>query len=95
MARREAYARRVSAEEAREGYVMVLKNRLGFFPPVGEPFELDDGRMVRQARVEAEPCICRGPEMPHEHYFIRRPGLVKGQRVIFRRADRGGLVLTV
>jgi nucleoside 2-deoxyribosyltransferase len=81
-----AYARRVSAEEAREGYVLVLKDRLSFFPPLGRPFAVSHGGTVRRAKVEARPCTCRGPERPHEHYFIRWPGLEKGCRVAIRLA---------
>jgi hypothetical protein len=68
---------------------MVLKNRLWFFPPVGQLFDLDDGQTTVQARVDAEPCACRGPEKPHEHYFIRRQGLAKGQRLTIRREEDG------
>lgn len=76
-----AYERRLSGTEAREGRIMVLKSALGCFPPVGEAFELGGlGRTTRVA-VEAEPCVCRGPEKPHEHYFIAWPGLEAGARV--------------
>jgi hypothetical protein len=79
--RQAGYRRRVSAEEAREGYVLVLKNRLGFFPPIGEPFTLALGGSSCRARVEAIACTCRGPELPHEHYHIRWPGLRAGQQI--------------
>jgi hypothetical protein len=75
------YERRVSGEEASEGYLFVLKEALRFFPPAGEPFALLDAGQPRSATVESYPCTCRGPEKPHEHWFIRRPGLRAGERV--------------
>jgi len=32
----DGYERRISAEEAREGYLFVEKARLSFFPPLGQ-----------------------------------------------------------
>ncbi|MHC4480431.1 MAG: hypothetical protein ACYS8K_00865 [Planctomycetota bacterium] len=85
----QSYERRASAEEAREGRLMVLKSRLPFFPPLGRPFEIRQGRSSRTARVESRPCACRGPDRPHEHYCIRWPGLKAGDRMTIRRADGG------
>lgn len=82
---KDTYERRISSEEAAEGYVMVLKDRLNYFPPVGDSFALNGA----PARVEARHCECRGPEKPHEHYFIRRAGLAKGQRVSITRLGAG------
>jgi hypothetical protein len=82
----ETYERKISSEEAREGYVMVLKDRLNFFPAVGENFELVVAGKTRKVAIEAEYCECRGPEKPHEHYRIRMAGLVKGRKITFARA---------
>jgi len=75
------YQRKISSEEAREGYILVEKARLSFFPPVGATFELADGDSSRRARVESYHCECRGPDKPHEHYFIRCDNLARGERV--------------
>lgn len=75
------YDRKISSEEAAEGYIMVFKDQLAFFPALGVAFPLDGAN----AKVESRHCECRGPESPHEHYFIRRPGLAKGQRVSITR----------
>jgi hypothetical protein len=87
-----AYARKISPEEARGAYVMVVKNELPFFPHRGETFQLVHDNKLSMARVESYPCTCRGPELPHVHYFIRFKGLRGGDRVEFRRdlkiADR-------
>ncbi len=79
------YTRIISAEEAREGYVMVLKDRLSFFPFVEKEFELQRGNRSTRARVEKYHCECRGPKEPHDHYFIRHEGLKKGDTVVLKK----------
>jgi hypothetical protein len=79
------YSKKVTSEEAREGYVLVLKNRLSYFPPVRKSFSLVRDGHSRKARVESYPCNCRGPEDPHKHFFIRSGGLRVGDRVVIRR----------
>jgi len=79
------YIRKISSEEAREGYILVLKSRLRFFPPVGEAFEMAQGTQRKRAKVESVPCICRGPGKPHEHYFVRWNGLKRGGRVAIEK----------
>ena len=84
----DTYSRKVSAEEEREGYLMVLKDRLSFFPPLRESFALEIDGTERVATVDSYRCECRGPDKPHEHYFLRLPGLRKGEQVsIIHRAD--------
>jgi hypothetical protein len=75
------YSRRVSSEEAREGYLLVLKNKLQLFPHVGEEFDIIQHGFAVRAKVESYGCTCRGPELPHEHYFIRWKGLEPKDRV--------------
>ncbi|MGE3075320.1 MAG: hypothetical protein AB7N24_16305 [Dehalococcoidia bacterium] len=83
---RMCYERKVSSEEAREGYLLVEKTALGFFPPVGQQFDLSAPGGRRRTQVEARHCECRGPEKPHEHYFIRADGLERGSRWKFERS---------
>jgi hypothetical protein len=78
------YSRRVSSEEAREGYLLVLKNKLQLFPHVGEEFDIIQHGFAVRAKVESYGCTCRGPELPHEHYFIRWKGLEPKDRVEIR-----------
>jgi len=85
MGKRDTYSRRISPEEEHEGYILVLKGALSFFPPVGARFSLRDDGLCRTARVESYPCTCRGPELPHEHYLIRWRGLKAGDRVEIRK----------
>ncbi len=84
------YERKISSDEAREGYVLVEKARLSFFPPAGERFELDG----RPAVVESYPCTCRGPDKPHEHWFIRLAGLMRGERVRLEELEPGRFIRT-
>lgn len=75
------YRRTVSREEAREGYLLVTKDRLSFFPPPGMPFRLRVEERSRDVRVQSYHCACRGPDKLHEHWFLRWPGLTAGDRV--------------
>ena len=81
---RGTYSRKVSSEEAREGYLLVLKSKLQLFPHLGMEFYLVQDDFARKAKVESYRCTCRGPELPHEHYFIRWKGLRSKDRVEIR-----------
>lgn len=75
------YSRKISHKEAREGFIFILKNRLNFFPQLGEKFKLVNEDITNEVSVESYPCTCRGPDIPHEHYFIRWEGLLAGDRI--------------
>jgi hypothetical protein len=79
------YVRKVSSEEGKEAYILVLKSRLAFFPPAGEALEITQGAETQSAKVQSVPCTCRGPEKPHEHYFVRWNGLKRGERVAIEK----------
>ncbi len=81
----EIYERKISSEESKEGYFLVLKNKLPFFPPIGTPFSVKIGDKGKKAVVESYHCKCRGPEEPHEHYFVSWRGLAKGDRIVIRK----------
>lgn len=83
------YRRKISSEEAREGYVLIEASKTGVFPRPGEPFTLIDGAQASEAQLEAYPCQCRGPNRPHRHYFIRLDRLEKGKTVTFAREAPG------
>lgn len=96
MAASGGYERKLSGEEAREGYVMILKDRLGFFPPPGESFELIEGGETRPVAIEAVDCDCRGPGKPHQHYRLGCHDLRAGDHVrISREGPRGSYHLEV
>jgi len=75
------YSRKISTKEAQEGFIFVLKNKLTLFPPLNSEFTLINNNSPQQVKVESYPCICRGPDKPHKHYFIRFEGLNVGNRI--------------
>jgi len=79
------YERKISSEEAAQKYFLVLKNKLQFFPSIGTPFLVKVGAKEKRTFVESYHCECRGPEEPHEHFFVRWSGLAKGDRVVVRK----------
>ncbi len=81
----DTYTRKVSPTEAREGHVMVTADKLSLFPPAWRPFQVRQGEQTREAVLEAEECTCRGPQKPHEHYYVSVPDLRPGDRVTFRK----------
>ena len=76
------YERKISSEEAAQAYFLVLKNRLPFFPGIGTPFLMKAGTRKKKTVVESYHCECQGPDEPHDHYFVRWPGLAKGDRIV-------------
>jgi hypothetical protein len=88
MANDDRFSRRISAEEAKKGYIFILKDKLSFFPAVGKPFILREGKQEKKAFVESYPCTCRGPQLPHDHYFIRWDGVRFGDRITITRDEK-------
>ncbi|NYB51544.1 MAG: hypothetical protein HVN35_03125 [Methanobacteriaceae archaeon] len=76
-----SYSRKISKKEAESNFISILKNNLAFFPPLGENFVLNENNSSHEVKVESYPCTCRGPDLPHEHYFITWEGLKPGNRV--------------
>ena len=81
MAAKNVYSRKISQTEAKEDFIFILKNKLSFFPPLGNMFQLATDELSREVMVESYPCTCRGPEQPHEHYFIHWEGLETGDKI--------------
>jgi hypothetical protein len=88
----ERYSRRISSEEAKKGYIFILRDKLSFFPPRGKPLTLCTGEAEKRVTVESYHCTCRGPQLPHDHYFLRWVGLRFGEKISITRdkkdADR-------
>ncbi|MGA7161481.1 MAG: hypothetical protein WBZ48_10795 [Bacteroidota bacterium] len=89
------YERKISSEEAKEGYFLILKNRLSFFPSIGVPFVVRAGTAEKKTIVESYHCECRGAEEPHEHYFVRWTGLAKGDRIFIQKKVKGGNLYSI
>lgn len=81
------YSRKISATEAKNGFIFILKNKLSVFPPEGNEFKLINDDLNKDVKIESYPCTCRGPERPHEHYFIRWNGLNAGDKVNIIQID--------
>jgi hypothetical protein len=86
---RDVYSKKITSEEERKRFVLVLKDRLSFFPFEGKTFQLILNGQPKKSRVESYPCSCRGPEEPHSHYFLKTSGLKAGDRVIIQRDAKG------
>jgi hypothetical protein len=86
---KDVYTKKITPEEEQKRFVLVLKDRLSFFPLEGKPFRLIHNGMPKKARVESYPCSCRGPDEPHSHYFLKTAGLKAGDRVIIQRDAKG------
>lgn len=67
---------------------MVLKDQLAFFPIGGSWFELSQSGSTRKGEVESRPCVCRGEDKPHRHFFVRCEGLKAGDLITIRKDTR-------
>jgi hypothetical protein len=65
----EVYEHPVPAH-AREPEVIVIRERLHMFPPVGEEFTVLAGDRNCTSKIVARSCQCAGPDSPHEHYYL-------------------------
>ncbi len=66
----EVYRRKISAEEAKERYIMVLKNALDFFPKLGKPFTLKVKDKEIEMYLESAEVWNMGPKKPRYSYRI-------------------------
>ena len=85
MSLKKSYSRKISSKEAKNGFILVLKDKLSFFPPLGEVFTLKFEGLTCNVQLEAYPCVCRGPDKPHEHYFIPWNNLQAGDKVEIKK----------
>lgn len=89
------YERTISSFEAEQGYFLILKNKLSFFPSVGSTFSLTNGHMKKKAKIESYHCECQGPDQPHEHYFVRWSGLAKGDHLTVMHSLRNEQLFSI
>ena len=91
MASQNIYSRKISSKEAQEDFIFILKSKLSFFPPLETNFMLSNENISREVMVESYSCTCRGPDRPHEHYFIQWEGLESGNKVeIIKDSEKEG-----
>ena len=72
-----------------------MKTALSVFPAVRVPFRARVEGSERELRLESYACACRGPERPHEHWFIAWPGLQRGHTVTFTPQSGGTFEVTI
>ena len=92
------YKKRISRDEMERKAVLILKSSLKFFPVKEESFTIiascSGKSSESDAFVEAEDCECRGPEKPHQHYYIDLMSAWEclqpsaGDLIVFRVADK-------
>jgi hypothetical protein len=87
MSTKNIYSRKISSKEAKEGFIFILKNKLPFFPALKNNFILEEEDLPQEVRVDSYPCTCRGPDRPHEHYFIPWKGLEAGNKIEITKSD--------
>jgi hypothetical protein len=88
MTNKEQYSRKISSEEAKKGYIFILKDQLSFFPPRGKSFTLGGQEQEKKVFVESYRCTCRGPQLPHDHYFIRWNGVRFGEKITITKDEK-------
>jgi hypothetical protein len=66
----EVYRRKISAEEAKERYILVLKNSLEFFPKLRKPFTLKVSGKEIEMYLEPIEVWNMGPKKPRIDYRI-------------------------
>ncbi|MHB8604253.1 MAG: hypothetical protein ACYDCK_03275 [Thermoplasmatota archaeon] len=90
-------SRKISAEEAENGFILVEKAWLKNLPALRTPFQLKLNGSTLKVQIAAEPCTCRGPDKPHEHYRIHLPlvTLLEGSDATLRAVKPDQFVLEV
>ena len=66
----ETYRRKISAEEARERYILILKNTLDLFPKLGKAFTLKVADKEIEMFLEPVEVWSMGPKKPRYDYRI-------------------------
>lgn len=66
----DTYHRKISAEEARERYILITKNAIEFFPKLSKPFTLKVKDKEFEMYLESFEVWSMGPKKPQYHYRI-------------------------
>ena len=90
-------SRKITADEAMDGYLLIEKAWLKKLPAPGTPFQLKLGNSHLKVQIASMPCTCRGPDKPHEHYKLNLPlvTLVAGTEATLRPVNAEKVVLEV
>jgi hypothetical protein len=77
------YTRKLSTTEVKEACILILKNKVKYFPEPGKRFTMRIGGKEFTTQVVQTSCTCQGPEYPHFHWHLDASGfigLLKGSR---------------
>ena len=66
----EEYKRKISGEEAKDRYIMIVKHALDFFPKIGKPFKLKIKEKEFETFIETVDVYTMGPKKPQHSYRI-------------------------
>ncbi|HEX9974775.1 MAG TPA: hypothetical protein VGD14_22110 [bacterium] len=66
----EVYRRKISAEEVKERYILILKNSVDFFPKLRKPFTLKVAGKEIEMYLEPVEVWSMGPKKPRYDYRI-------------------------
>lgn len=89
-------SRKITAEEALEGYLLVEKAWLKKLPAPGTAFQLKLGNSNEQRKVQIQTAACTcGKKTPHEHYKLSLPliSLEEGMNATLRPVNAEKVVL--
>jgi hypothetical protein len=64
------YVRKLSGDEANQGYIMVMKESLKLFPKPKINFKMKVNDSLFDSQIKVVDCWCQGPKKPHVHYRI-------------------------
>jgi hypothetical protein len=67
--------RTVSRKTAGDGRLEITKVAAGHIQRLAEGWRLSVDGGAAKAALGSAPCTCRGPELPHVHYFLQAEGL--------------------
>ncbi|UTB33776.1 MAG: hypothetical protein NKF70_06115 [Methanobacterium sp. ERen5] len=87
-----SYSRKISKKEADNGFIFILKSKLSYFPK--SSFTLSDGDITEVREIKSYSCTCRGPDKPHNHYYISWDNLEVGNIIEIRKNDSGDYSIT-
>ena len=66
----EEYRRKISGEEAKDRYIMVVKSGMDFFPKLSKPFTLKVKDKKFETYLETHDVWTMGPKKPQHNYRI-------------------------
>lgn len=91
------YKRRISGEEEKGNFILVLKNVLAQFPNINEEFSIKFKGREFPCKIVAVSCECMGADKPHVHYYLACRGikLERSDRITIEKKPDGEFYLEI